>query len=460
MEFKYIAFGAVFLLGVPAGVMLCFLNSKFKHFFLILMMWSTCIPNQFGINFFSREFYRAMSRGIEFTLADICVLVLLFFMLLRSDEYKIRWLPPTSIPYFILIALGFLSWMFADGSMSVPAAAEGIVPYSRFETGLYPVFEISKIIRGCVLYFTIVNLIRTEADMRAIAWGFVCMAGYMSFIAIESRYLHGVHRVGATLGHANSLGTYMAIATTVMFALCLQQRKYLPSLFYGALTIMGGVTVILTISRGGLMMLGMGIWLDFVVFFWRGIKLKNIMVAFGGVLVVAVVLIMAGDTLSHRFLGETDAGEDLAYRQLYNKEARLMAKDYIFGIGPGNFSAGSWNKYAAKVSPDLPPGTPPHNIWYLTLGEMGWPGLLTFIAIWLRLLWIGVPFIFGKRTDIFSMMAAASMLALMVGHIQFALQLSYRQTSIYYMVRLLMGVIAAAWCIRREERRSVRKEIA
>ena len=61
-----------------------------------------------------------------------------------------------------------------------------------------------------------------------------------------------------------------------------------------------------------------------------------------------------------------------------------MAKENVVGVGIGNFSAWSWLKYAAQVDEQLPPGTPPHNLWFINLGELGYPGLLAFILIWIK----------------------------------------------------------------------------
>jgi len=455
MEFKYIVFLIVFILGVPAGVMLCFFHEKVKYFFVVLMMWTTCVPESTGINFVSREFYKSMTRGFEVNLTDICVLVLFFYMLMKSDEYKMRWFPPLTLPYAFYILICFLSWTFSGAALEVPSAASRFVPYNQFEIGLYPLFELFKILRGCLLYFVIVNFIRSEKDMKAIMYGLVAMGFYIAFIAIKSRYIGGIHRVKATLGHPNSLSTYMAICSTVVFALCLQSKTFMSSMFYAITTGLGGITIILTISRGGLMSLAVGLWMGFVTFFRRHFNVKNSVIIFLGVLMGGIVLSMAADTLMGRFSGEQDAGEDMAYRQLYNDEAKLMAKENIFGIGGGNFSAWSWCKYARAVDPHLSPGTPPHNAWYLTLGELGWFGLLAFIIIWLRVLSLGLRYLFRKDKGLISTMAGASMLALMVGHIQFSLQLSYRQTSIYFLVRILMAVVAAVWCIEKEEKRKV-----
>lgn len=454
MEIKYIVFFIALFFGVPAGVLLCFLHKKVRYFFLLFLIWSTCVPQMGAINFFSREYYKSMTRGLEFSIASIATLILLIFMFLKSDEYKIRWFPPLTIPYALYILVGFLSWIFAGDALSVPEAASELIPYKNFEVQLYPMFELNKILWGALLYFVIVNFIRTKRDLQVVIAGFAIVIMYVVFVGLKSRYIGGVHRVSATLGHPNTLSTYLIISTTFVFAFCLQQKNYLASLFLGFVTFLGTGGVILTISRGGFMGMILGLWLDFVTFFRRNLNMKNLLLTFVSVMIGSFLLFSAWDTLMGRFVGEQDAADDLGYRQLYNDEAKLMVADNpLVGVGLGNFSAHSWNQYAARVDPTLPPGTPPHNIWYLTFGETGWLGLGAFLLIWLRFFQMGGRYLFRKRNDVASIAAAAAVLALLVGHLQFALQLSYRQSSVYLLVRIMMGVVAAVWCLEKEAKK-------
>lgn len=128
-----------------------------------------------------------------------------------------------------------------------------------------------------------------------------------------------------------------------------------------------------------------------------------------------------------------------------------MARDRLFGVGMGNFSAWSWNRYAELVDPELQPGTPAHNIWYLTAGELGIPGLLALIWIWARFYAMTLPFLWGKGTDLLTVLAVGAVSSTLVCHLQSLLQLGYRQTPMYFMIRILMAAAVAAYLDRREE---------
>ena len=348
----------------------------------------------------------------------------------------------------LYLLAGFVSWTLTGPSLPVPEAAIQ-VPYTHFEVGLYPLFELCKIVRGYFLFWVIVNYVRNESTSKDLLWGIAVTVVYMGYLTLSSRYLYGVNRVKATLGHPNTLATYMAMLGSFCFAFVLYFRSVLPSLFWGFLTMLSAIGVILTISRGGLAALVVGVWLNTMVLLPRHLNLKNMALILLSVLVAGAILTAALDTLAGRFVGEQNAADDLAYRGKYNAEAKLMVRDHFFGVGLGNFSAESWTRYAEQVDPDLPPGTPAHNNWFLTLGEMGWPGVAALGLFWLRFFHLVIPFYVRGKKSLLSTLAMAGCTAIIVNHIQSLLQLGYRQTPLFFMTMIFMGLGIAAWYEKR-----------
>jgi len=439
------------LLGVPLGIVACLARPALTRGVVMLMVWATCEPMKVGINFFSREFYRANTRGFEVTLADLCALILFGYMLLKPKVFPMRWNPPLAWPTRFYLLVGLVSWSLVGPSLPVPTEALR-VPYDLFEVGLYPLFELFKILRGYLLFWVILNYVRDEKGARDILWGIGITVLYMGYLTLSSRYLDGIHRVKATLGHPNSLATYMAMMGSFCFAFCLQSRKWILSMLWGGLAVVCTVCVILTISRGGLASLLVGIWLNAMILLPRHLNLKNIALLLLGIVLAGALLAAAMDTLAGRFVGEQDAASDMAYRGKYNDQARLMASDHGFGVGLGNFSATSWHRYAAQVDPDLPPGTPAHNNWYLTLGELGWPGVVALALLWLRYFGLALPFYVRARKDLLSTLGLAGCTSIIVNHIQSLVQLGYRQTPLFFMTMIFMGFGVAVWYRRRTDR--------
>ena len=444
METKHIVFLLCALLGVPIGVILCLARPTLTRWVLLLMVWSTCEPMKTGINFASREFYRANTRGFEVTLADLCVMILLGFMLIKRKEYPPRWMPPLTLPTLFYIMVGFVSWTMVGPSLSVPPEAIR-VPYEKFEVGLYPLFELFKIIRGYFMFWVVVNFVRNETAARDLLRGIAVTVIYMGYLTITSRYLDGVHRAQATLGHPNSLATYMAMLGSFSFAFLLYSKKVKASAGWGILALLCTVCVILTISRGGLAALLTGIWINAMALLPRHLNMKNLLLILTSVLMAGALLAIALDTLAGRFVGEQDAASDMEYRGKYNDQAKLMSREHAFGIGLGNFSAQSWAQYAERVDPDLPPGTPAHNNWFLTLGELGWPGVVALGLLWSRYFLLLIPFYLRRHKELLPTLALAGCTAIIVNQIQSLLQLGYRQTPMYFMTMIFMGVGVAAW---------------
>ena len=454
MEAKYVIFTLCALLGVPVGILACVIIPALTRWVVILMVWATCEPMMVGINFVSREFYRANTRGFEVTLADLCALVLAGTMLIKSRDVPIRWFPPLSVPTLLYLLVGVVSWLLTGPSLPVPEEAI-LLPYTQFEIGLYPLFELSKIVRGYVLFWVIVNYVRNEETAKNLLWGIAVTVVYMGYLTLSSRYLYGVNRVKATLGHPNTLATYMAMMGSFCFAFVLFFKSMLPSLFWGFLTLLSTLGVILTISRGGLAALIVGVWLTTMVLLPRHLNLKNLALILLSMLTAGAILAAALDTLAGRFVGEQNAADDMAYRGKYNDQAKLMARDHLFGVGLGNFSAQSWSEYAVRVDPDLPPGTPAHNNWFLTLGELGRLGVAALALFWMRFFYLVLPFYVRRNQGLLATLALAGCSSIIVNHIQSLLQLGYRQTPLFFMTMIFMGLGIAAWYEKHEEAQTV-----
>jgi hypothetical protein len=463
MDTKTLIFSAAFLVGVPLLVFAGLVIRPFSKILMAIMCFSLCYPESLSMNLMSREGYRMATRGFELGLFDMCTIALFFIMVIQPRGYRFRWFPPLTIVSGIYIAFALISWLQAPGSIPVPAdvydanTTDNYKFYNYFETGLYPLFELSKILRGGLAYLVVVNFLRDEERLRTLVGALLVVTLVITMEALIGRYIRGYHRVSATLGHPNSLGTFMGMMGTVMFGVAIFRSTFLSSGTFAIATAGALISVLLTISRGALSAMILGLWMDVSSLFHRYLNFKNFTILFVGALTVLGLFFVAADTLTSRFLVQQDAVSDIEYRGLYNKEAKMMSRDHAFGVGLGNFSTYSWLKYGRAVGLNEY-GTPAHNLWYLTLGELGYPGLFAFILFWLRFYSIGLPFLFRRRNALIYAVAASAVAASMIGHIQNMLQLSYRQTSIYMLNQILLGIVVAAWYIDRDSRREEREE--
>lgn len=445
-QFKYLIFFAVLIVGVPLGIILSSKYPLVEKLVVVFLVFSTVVPDDTGINFCSREFYFALTKGFEVSLGDLTALVLLGSIFLKRAEYNAPGLPPLSILFVLILLTYLLSWVTAPYSVPVPQAAQEhpfAIPYDNFETKLYPLFETSKWLRGFLLFLAIYYYLRKPENLDIVLLA-VCIATiYLGLVVMSDRYIHHINRVKATLPHPNSLATYMAMSATLIFSVLLAEKRLGRILMQVFALALAGLSVVMTISRGGLGALVIGLTFSFLLLGWRNICAKNIAIVILGALAAVVVLIAAADTLLARFVGQQDAAGDLEYRMYYNNQAKLMAGERIFGVGGGNFSALSWDRYAAMVDPDNPPGTPAHNIWFLTLGETGYPGLIVFIFLWLRFFSMAAPMILWRLKGMELAALTGATLLCLVCHVQAMVQLSFRQTPIFFLIMISLAIVSA-----------------
>ncbi len=455
-ELKYLIFFLALCVGVPAGIYFASRSPLIEKLVLIFLVLSTVIPDDTSINFFSREFYFALTKGIEISLGDLSALVVLGVIFVQRKDYSAPGIPPLTVFFLLILAVSVVSWITAPGSIAVPQAAQEhpfMLPYNKFETKLYPLFETSKWLRGFLLFLAIYYYVRKPGNLDTVVLAVCIGTLYLGYVVLSDRYIHHIHRVKGTLPHPNSLATYMAMCGTFLFCILLNEHRWKRIAMLSTAIGLAGLSVVMTISRGGLAAMILGFGLSFLLLGWRNISIKNVVIVSLGAVAGIVVLAAAADTLLARFMGEQDAAGDLEYRMYYNNQAKLMASERIFGVGPGNFSALSWDRYAAMVDPDNPPGTPAHNIWFLTLGETGYPGLIIFMGLWLRFFLMAGPLILWRLGGMELAAATGATLLCFVCHVQAMVQLSFRQTPIFFMLMISLAIVSALgqnWKVARQ----------
>ena len=192
-----------------------------------------------------------------------------------------------------------------------------------------------------------------------------------------------------------------------------------------------------------------------------------------------VALAMAMDTIMSR-MDETDleaeyAGAENEGRGVYIRLCQLAVKDYPLGVGLNNWSYRMTNNYAHRIglnyhryrgtdiippqytlpNMDAPQAAPAHNLFVLVLGELGWPGLVLFVLIWFRFMFMSLGFAFSGRGDLATRFATGVFGALMALTIQGITEWEYRQTPIFLLYHALMGMLVAVAHMRKQERPGV-----
>lgn len=436
------------------------LSTRFRDLSFFGLVLGCAFSERMDVNFFSHAWYRGTTRGIEVSPIDMLALgVLVSCVLLRRSDGlpRIYW-PKT---------LGLLVLYFGYCVFSVHIS----------DPQVFGVLELSKILRGILVFLCGAFYLRTARELVIFSVALACVAFAETAFALRQKVLMGMERPDGTVGHSNSLSMYMVLIGPMLVAAATNAKSILPRLFFTAAAICAGFSVILTLSRTGVAVCGLVMFAAIVfccdwTFTWK--KLGVVLAA----MVAAVVMFaLMWPKLQARFAYSSFSEEYIATdgenRGIYIRWALMMGEDHTFGVGLNNWSywvskdyghrvgAFKYNEYILGQTEDderSDRGTyapPAHNLLALTLGELGYPGLVVFALIWLRWLLLGVRYFF-RRSDPFRNWGLG--LALGVGGIflHSVTEWNYRQTALLFSTHLFVGALISLQWLRKHRARLAR----
>lgn len=451
---KYLIFFSTIIFGMPLLIAGCRLSRRFTHACFFMMILSLISPIEFSITFAARQYYRAATTGFEIHLADIFIWSIMFAFLSNPDRYRVRVRHPLQFLLIVGLILGFISWF--QGGTQMPVPAEGaqydkrLLLFNVFEPHLYPLFELSKWIRGYLVIWVSLHYLRLDKARMNLIRASVALLFLLVLYGIVERYVFGIYRVSANLGHANDYNGFLAMIGLFLFPQAWRSQSVSRSLFFWLCTLAALVGILLTVSRSSLFVFLICISVFSLVLIIRFPSTKNYITVVLGACLALLFLGKSAGTLLERFIKES-YGYSMEERSLHREQALMMVKDYPFGVGLGNFSAMSWLKYAELSG--APPGTPAHNIFYLTLAETGWLGLLVFNLIFLKIYWYLIRMaIYFSRSDqpdafLFNLGLIGSFSALLF---QNWYHYSFRNMSVFFLFCVYLGSLIATYLDYRD----------
>jgi O-antigen ligase len=206
---------------------------------------------------------------------------------------------------------------------------------------------------------------------------------------------------------------------------------------------------------------------------WK-ITRKKVLGTIGIVLGVSSLLAVSWNSLAERFgesswQDETDT-EKFENRGQYFGLAKAILKDRFFGVGLNNWSYHVSKTYGERTgSPyedydDIPPSVlygeeiydwaakyapPAHNLGVITVGEMGVPGLIIFLMLWLRWFSMGARFLWRRVSDPMYRIGTGIFFCICGIFLQSLTEWVYRQTAILLTFHVLLGTLASLYYIRK-----------
>lgn len=463
MDFNHVIAFFLIIFATVAGVAVTTFSQRARDVGFFVLAAGAVLTEKMDVNFFSEEWYRGTTRGVEVTALDIIAFCLIAASVL-VPRYKslprIYW--PGGLAFMALYAL------YCAFSVAIS------------EPKIFGFFELTKILRGIMVFMAAALFVRTRRELFILILALGCAVSFEGAMAFKERYFYGMHRVTGSIDDPNSLSMYTCLVTPILVAAASLDcfPRWLRALCWTSFGA-AALCILLTISRAGMPIFAF-VMFGTTVFCvsWKPTFKKATITLLISLLTVAAVF-KAWDMIMTRFEQATLAEEYLddknEGRGVYFRWAKAILHDHSFGVGLGNWSYWVSKVYGpdagfpylayddANVSPkdillaNAVYAAPAHNLAALTAGELGLPGLFLFGFVWARWFWMGFGFLWCRSNDPMRRLGIGLFFCVCGIFLQSVTEWVYRQTPIFLTFHVLVGTLASLHYHKHLEKRRLRQ---
>jgi hypothetical protein len=451
--------------ALAAGTVTLCLSERLRDIAFFIMASAAVISDRLDINFLSRQWYRGTTRGIEFSFIDVLAFSIFASLLIAPRLRDKRFFWPASLG-FMLVFLGYECFSIGIS-----------------EPKLFGLFELSKTIRAIFIFLAAALYVKSERELRFLVLAVGCAVCLEGALAVKHKLILHVDRATGTLDHANSLSMYLCMTAPLFTAAVNSSFPRYIRVFSTMCIGFAAIGIVMTISRAGIPIFGLVMLGATVICMTWKITLKKIAGTIGIVVGVSALLALSWNSLAERF-GESDIAEEMDTKQFENRGqyfglAKEILKDKPLGVGLNNWSYHVSKTYGERVgSPyedydDIPPSVlysdlifdwaakyapPAHNLGVITIGELGVPGFIIFVLLWLRWFSMGFRFLWRRTTDPMYRVGTGIFFCICGIFLQSLTEWVYRQTAILLTFHVLLGTLAALIYYRKHHRAEVEQQ--
>lgn len=380
--------------------------------------------NPIDVTFFSYTFYRGDIRGIEFGITDWLTITMAVVMM-NSPRWRRKKL-------YYRHANEVLMWLYLVWSFISVLTA--IIPQFAF-------FGFTKLVRAYATFWVAMNYLRSEDDLRFIVWCVVGLTFYSFSQVLMDKYVRGVYPPRGSFPHQNGLATFQNMMNFIIFAVFLQDNNKLfdkRMLIYWAALGAGALTVVATLSRGGMATMVVGFAIITLLTFTlkqNSSKTKKKFAVLGILVALSIpVLAVILPPIIDRFQNAPEeSGES---RHGANISSAEMGKDYFFGVGLNNYSyVINYMKYGERLG-ELDRGIA-HHIFWLHYAEMGLIGVLLYFLMTAGFMLIILGFILRRKDSLEKVFAIGVLTSFFINWLIGTLEWNFRTiqiTAAYFML--------------------------
>ena len=393
---------AAVALGLISLFSLFVVTRNIRQFFVLVAVFALPIRLDFHPIFKVTNF--AQLKGLPITLFDVAFALLFIYwvlqLLVRRETFR----------FFVTISIPALAYILLAG-ISAFLSQDKVLSFSM----------LFLIIKSYLVFLYFANNIKSREEVLWIAGGLSLTILLQSFFGIL-QYFSGstlgleifgegerafrtakvgfsyISRVGGTIGSPNSLAMYLNLYLPVLLCILFTNIRRRFKFFVCMIILLGGLTELMTLSRGGWVALFFGGSVVFFGIFKDKLKsrIKSVVAVVMSVFFIAIVTLGFFQDVRDR-LFEDDYGA--AYSRIPMMEVAFNAiKENPFtGVGLNNYTTvmNRYDRTRENISYKFP--FPVHNSFLIIAAESGLLALFCFLMVLLATFKKAFEFFDGKN---------------------------------------------------------------
>lgn len=358
-------------------------------------------------------------KGAEISILDILVLAL-YLNLPRARH---------PLPFRLSMALYFLAVLLSTFQAEVP------------KTALFYSWQLARMF---LVYSVVARACADPRVVSAILKGMAAALIVQACVVIWQRLGLGIFRTPGTFVHENLLGVMSEFVIFPFIALLVTGRSgWLPL----AVTLAGGIVTVMTVSRGAIVLAGLGFIATFLLLAMRNWTSRKAVILLIGGAALLLIAPLALSSIEQR--GLSNLSLDLE-RALLNREAAAILADHPLGVGANQYvvvANEGYREEAGQYRQQIGRGSTiyyviVHNAYRLVAAETGYLGLITFVLLLARPLIVAFRSPWRNRGDQRGDLLLGLGVALLVVYIHCYFEWNFLTFEPQYMFMLELGLVA------------------
>lgn len=430
MKWIFIA-GLLVLIPVLTGILRAHPRYRLHAAFAIGLLPFITVPYLY-VAPISWAMWQGPVKGVEVSVLDALALAVLFST------------PPVRTPMALKLSCGIIALALIISTS---------VAYQAFPA----VFEAWQLLRMIIVFLAVSRLCASAPEAPiALLSGAGLGLTYEAVLAVH-QYLGGDARPGGNLGHSNFLGLATEFVVFPTLAMLMGGKRF----WRRAIVVVAGFSIaVVGGSRATLGLFGIGLVLTiFVSLGYHRTPRKFAFAALAGfaLLVAAPLILWGADRRS-----EADKISSDRDRAAMIAAASMIIAEHPLGVGGDQYVlVANTGGYSARAGVPWDYGdrsAPVHNFYYFITAELGFVGLIGFLALLVSLLGIAVRALRRPiKNEISELIPGlAAMLVIAAVHISF--EWVFMQFILQYLFAMSAGVLVAVAARSKALSRSPRSQ--